>query len=82
LITQDITKFCESLAELYSNLAKPSLDVVIYNLQLARTVGLPGIIALTALVNLSALVLRKCTPPFGKLVAEEQRLEVMLLALH
>jgi ATP-binding cassette subfamily D (ALD) long-chain fatty acid import protein len=31
LITVDVSKFSNHLAELYSNLAKPILDMVIYN---------------------------------------------------
>ncbi len=38
-VTQDVSKFCNSLSDLYSNLAKPVLDVVIYNIQLSRNVG-------------------------------------------
>lgn len=39
-VTQDVNKFCISLADLYSNLAKPMLDVVLYNIQLSRYFGL------------------------------------------
>jgi ATP-binding cassette subfamily D (ALD) long-chain fatty acid import protein len=75
LITQDVNKFCHSLAELYSNLAKPMLDTIIYNIQLAHNVGGEGLFIVSAIVHLSAFFLRKFTPPFGKMVAEEQRLE-------
>ena len=76
LITQDVLKFCESLSGLYSNLAKPALDVLIYNIQLSRRVGLTSLAALTVTVQLSSQILRRFTPPFGKMIAEEQRLEV------
>jgi len=69
-------KFCTSFAELYSNLAKPLLDVSIYNLQLARNVGGDGLFFVNVLVHLSAMALKILTPPFGKLAAEEQKLEV------
>ncbi|KAF9998288.1 hypothetical protein BGZ65_006206, partial [Modicella reniformis] len=74
-ITVDVNKFCTSLAELYSNLAKPILDVIIYNVQLSKSVGGEGLFGVSALLHASALVLRALTPPFGKMVAEEQRLE-------
>ncbi|RYP80397.1 hypothetical protein DL769_002493 [Monosporascus sp. CRB-8-3] len=51
LIAVDVAKFSNSLAELYSNLAKPMLDM------------------------LSANVMRALTPPFGRYVADEARLE-------
>ncbi|OZJ05286.1 hypothetical protein BZG36_01957 [Bifiguratus adelaidae] len=74
-ITVDTTKFCTSLSELYSNLAKPILDVFIYNAQLSRNVGSDSLFGISMIIQLSAVVLRKFTPPFGKMVAEEQRLE-------
>jgi ATP-binding cassette subfamily D (ALD) long-chain fatty acid import protein len=74
-ITVDTMKFSNSLAELYSNLAKPILDVFIYNYQLSRSVGFEGVFIGSLIVNLSSLVMRKYTPSFGKMVAEEQKLE-------
>lgn len=75
LITVDVTKFSNSLAELYSNLAKPVLDMLIYNYQLSRNVGGEGLFAMSLLVQLSANLMRVLTPPFGKYVADEARLE-------
>ncbi|KAI5480239.1 ABC fatty acid transporter [Pseudohyphozyma bogoriensis] len=75
LITQDINKFSNSLAEIYSNVAKPVLDVIIYNYQLSRNVGAEGLIGLTIVVQLSAALLRWATPAFGAYAAEEARLE-------
>lgn len=75
LITVDVSKFSNSLAELYSNLAKPVLDMVIYNYSLSRSVGGEGLFAMGLLVQLSASFMRALTPPFGKYVADEARLE-------
>jgi ATP-binding cassette subfamily D (ALD) long-chain fatty acid import protein len=74
-ITQDVFKFCNSLSELYSNLAKPILDIIIYNIQLAKSVGADGMITLAILTHYSSVLLRTFTPNFGTLVAEEQNLE-------
>ena len=74
-LTQDILKFSNALAELYSNLAKPVLDLVIYNVQLARNVGIEGLTALNIFIHASGFVLRVLTPPFGKMVSEEQRFQ-------
>ncbi|CAO3681337.1 unnamed protein product [Rhizopus stolonifer] len=74
-ITVDTMKFSNSLAELYSNLAKPVLDVFIYNYQLTRSVGFEGVFLGTSIIHLSSLIMRRYTPSFGKRVAEEQRLE-------
>jgi len=75
LITVDVSKFSNSLAELYSNIAKPMLDMCIYNWQLSRNVGGEGLFAMALLVQVSANVMRVLTPPFGRYVADEARLE-------
>lgn len=75
LITVDVSKFSNSLAELYGNLAKPVLDMIIYNYSLSRSVGGEGLFAMGLLVQLSASVMRMLTPPFGRFVADEARLE-------
>ncbi|KPV77782.1 uncharacterized protein RHOBADRAFT_48039 [Rhodotorula graminis WP1] len=75
LIVVDIQKFSTALAEIYSNIAKPVLDVLVYNYQLSRSVGAEGLIALTVIVQASAALLKYATPPFGRYAAEEQRLE-------
>jgi ABC-type uncharacterized transport system fused permease/ATPase subunit len=50
LIAQDVEKFCQVVSELYSNLTKPVLDVVVYNWQLAKNLGINGVIALTVCI--------------------------------
>lgn len=75
LITVDISRFSNSLAELYSNLAKPILDMTIYNYSLSKSVGGEGLFIMSLLVQLSANAMRALTPPFGKYVADEARLE-------
>ena len=75
LITVDVARFSNSLAELYSNLAKPVLDIIIYNYSLSRSVGGEGLFFMSLLVQISASVMRALTPPFGKYVADEARLE-------
>ncbi|CAG8957726.1 hypothetical protein HYFRA_00000062 [Hymenoscyphus fraxineus] len=75
LITVDVSKFANSLAELYGNLAKPTLDMLIYNYSLSKSVGGEGLFFMSLLVQISANVMRALTPPFGKYVADEARLE-------
>lgn len=75
LITVDVSKFANSLAELYGNLAKPTLDMLIYNYSLSKSVGGEGLFFMSLLVQLSASVMRALTPPFGRYVADEARLE-------
>ncbi|KAG0154991.1 hypothetical protein PDIDSM_564 [Penicillium digitatum] len=82
LVTVDVSRFSDSLAELYSNLAKPILDMAFYNYSLSKTVGGEGLFIMSLLVQLSANVMRMLTPPFGKYVADEARLEGEFRFLH
>lgn len=82
LITVDVEKFCFSLSNIYSNMAKPILDTLIYNLQLARNVGGEGLFVVNLLVHVSSAALRALTPPFGKLAAEEQMQEGEFRSRH
>ena len=74
-MTNDIAKFAHSFADLYSNLAKPAFDLVIYNVQLAYNVGFVGLASITMLIHTGTLALRLFTPPFGMLTREQQNLE-------
>lgn len=51
MIVVDVNRFSNSLAEIYSNIAKPILDVVLLNYQLSRNVGAESLIVLTVLVQ-------------------------------
>lgn len=82
LITVDVSRFSNSLAELYSNLAKPVLDMAIYNYSLSKTVGDEGLFIMSLLVQVSANFMRMVTPPFGKYVADEAKLEGEFRSLH
>lgn len=39
LLTTDVDKFCESCTDLYSNIAKPILDIGIYVYKLTSSIG-------------------------------------------
>ncbi|KAG7450156.1 adrenoleukodystrophy protein [Guyanagaster necrorhizus] len=69
MITHDIHKFSTHLAAIYANLAKPTLDVILYNYQLSQNVGAEGLLLLTVLVQSSAALLRYLTPPLGMYTA-------------
>ncbi|KAI8322495.1 putative ABC fatty acid transporter [Martensiomyces pterosporus] len=75
LIAVDIMKFSSSLAEIYSNLAKPTLDAFVYNIQLAKSLGVESLFGIMVIIQMSMGMLRFLTPPFGQLVAQEQKLE-------
>ncbi|KAJ7785876.1 ABC transporter transmembrane region 2-domain-containing protein, partial [Mycena metata] len=94
MITNDIQKFSVHLAAIYSNLAKPVLDVILYNYQLSQNVGAEGLLGLTILVQSTAalrgLVYSDCffslvrylTPPFGMYTAMSAELSGSLRHTH
>ncbi|KAG6335624.1 hypothetical protein ID866_3460 [Astraeus odoratus] len=74
MITHDIQRFSTHLAAIYANLAKPILDVILYNYQLAQNVGAEGLIILTVLIQTSSALLRASTPSFGTYTARSAAL--------
>ncbi|KAF9458333.1 ABC transporter transmembrane region 2-domain-containing protein [Collybia nuda] len=82
MITHDIQRFSTHLAAIYSNLAKPVLDVILYNYQLSQNVGAEGLLLLTILVQSSAVMLRRLTPPFGMYAALSAQLSGSLRHTH
>ncbi|XP_062509989.1 ATP-binding cassette sub-family D member 3-like isoform X2 [Corticium candelabrum] len=75
LLTQDVEKFCNSLADLYSNISKPLLDICIYVKELTGAIGAQGPAFMLAYLAVSGLVLTRLRGPVGGLTVTEQRLE-------
>lgn len=81
-ITQDLTLFCASAANLYSSLGKPFVDICVFNYQLYQSLGPLALTGLLSNYFLTASILRRLSPPFGKLKAVEGRKEGDFRALH
>ncbi|KAI6856433.1 ABC transporter transmembrane region 2 [Hortaea werneckii] len=81
-ITQDLTLFCDSAAALYSSLGKPLIDLVTFNFQLYKSLGPLALSGLLINYFATATLLRKLSPPFGKMKAVEGRKEGDFRALH
>lgn len=81
-ITQDLTLFCASAASLYSSLGKPLVDLCVFNYQLFRSLGPLALTGLLSNYFLTATILRRLSPPFGKLKAVEGRREGDFRGLH
>ncbi|KAG2097053.1 ABC transporter transmembrane region 2-domain-containing protein [Suillus discolor] len=74
-ITADVDAWAESVSGIYGNLMKPSLDLLLFTSQLARSLGFRGTVLLFINYYITAKILRAVTPAFGRLAAVEARLE-------
>ncbi|XP_015930768.1 ATP-binding cassette sub-family D member 3 [Parasteatoda tepidariorum] len=75
LLTQDVDKFCNSVVELYSNISKPLLDIIIFVQRLSSDIGAEGPSLMIAYLILAGLVLTRLRRPIGKMTMTEQKLE-------
>ena len=81
-ITQDLTLFCASAASLYSAIGKPFVDICVFNYQLSRSLGPLAFAGLLGNYFITATLLRRLSPPFGKLKAVEGKREGDFRSLH
>src|SRR3990167_297181 len=75
LLTQDVEKFSQSVADLYSNLSKPILDIIIYARKLTGAIGLQGPSSMLGYLAFSGVFLTWLRSPTGRYTILEQRLE-------
>ena len=75
LLTQDIDKFSENLSHLYSDIAKPLVDIVLFAVKLGQALGSSAPFYMVSYFLVAGMALRFVSPPFGKYTAQEQKLE-------
>ncbi|XP_058032099.1 ATP-binding cassette sub-family D member 3 isoform X2 [Ahaetulla prasina] len=75
LLTQDVEKFCNSVVDLYSNLSKPFLDIVLYIFKLTSAIGAQGPASMMAYLLFSGFILTRLRRPIGKMTVTEQKYE-------
>jgi ATP-binding cassette subfamily D (ALD) protein 3 len=75
LLTQDVERFCQSLSDLYSNISKPILDIIIYAAKLAGTIGGQGPASMLAYLAFSGVFLTALRKPVSRFTVVEQQLE-------
>lgn len=74
-LTQDVDKFCQSMSELYSNISKPILDIIIYAIKLTGAIGLQGPVTMLVYLMFSGVFLTAMRKPVSRYTVDEQRLE-------
>lgn len=74
-ITNDVTKFCDSICGLFSSMGKPFIDLIFFSVYLRDNLGTGAIIGIFANYFVTATLLKRATPPFGKLTTKRTHLE-------
>ncbi|XP_050023461.1 ATP-binding cassette sub-family D member 3 [Dermacentor andersoni] len=75
LLTQDVEKFCGCLTDLYSNLSKPLLDIVLYVRWLSVAIGQEAPGAMLLYLLFAGVILTRMRRPVGRMTIQEQKLE-------
>ncbi|XP_003403063.1 ATP-binding cassette sub-family D member 3 [Bombus terrestris] len=75
LLTTDVDKFCESCTNLYSNIAKPLLDIAIYVYRLTTNLGGETPLIMLSYLIFAGVVITHLRKPIGQMTVKEQRLE-------
>lgn len=81
-LTTDIEKWANSLSNLYSNISKPLLDIILFSRKLNSLIGLEGPSYMIVWYLFTSVLLTFVSPSFGKAYAQEQRLEGDYRACH
>lgn len=74
-ITADVTKFCDFITSLISNLGKPIIDLIIFTIYLRDNLGNLGLIGLFLNYSITGLFLKRKTPDFGKFLKSLSKIE-------
>jgi len=81
-ITSDVDRFSEMFTEVLSQSLKPVVDFMVYSYELSRVQGLTTPLTLYAWYSFASAVSASTLPPYGELVATEQRLEGRFRSAH
>lgn len=81
-LTTDLEKWSGCLSNLYLNLTKPILDIILFSKKLSDLVGWEGPALTVGWYFISGICIKLISPSFGKLTAKEQMLEGDYRAKH
>jgi ATP-binding cassette subfamily D (ALD) protein 3 len=69
IITVDLEKFCDLVFEVYAQISKPLLDIILFSRKLSQTIGYKSPILMTLWYLFAGVIIKKVTPNFGKLMS-------------
>ncbi|RLN95874.1 hypothetical protein BBJ28_00006411, partial [Nothophytophthora sp. Chile5] len=75
LLTVDVERFSNSVADLYSNMSKPVLDIGLYSFKLAASIGVEGPVIMLGYLVASGFFLTWLRQPTSRFTIAEQQME-------
>eukprot|EP01012_Entosiphon_sulcatum_P066473 TRINITY_DN95737_c0_g1_i1.p1 TRINITY_DN95737_c0_g1~~TRINITY_DN95737_c0_g1_i1.p1 ORF type:complete len:698 (+),score=116.21 TRINITY_DN95737_c0_g1_i1:47-2140(+) len=81
-VTADIDTFTSEIGELYCEILKPLVDVVVFTRKLRQQLGVRSPVYLTLYFILTAVIQRRVMPGLGRRVAKLSQLEGMYRVSH
>ena len=81
-LTQDIEKWADNYSQLYSNILKPALDIYLFSKKIKESLGGKAPVLFIVWYIFCGWVMKTFSPPFGTLIAEQQKREGEFRAEH
>ncbi|ODQ48271.1 hypothetical protein PICMEDRAFT_51536 [Pichia membranifaciens NRRL Y-2026] len=66
-VTEDIKRFCDSLTNLFTNVGKPTVDLIFFAIYLRDNIGNLGIFGILLNYFVTGLILKNYSPDFSKI---------------
>ena len=82
IVTVDLEKFCELLFEVYAQISKPLLDIVLFSRKLGQTIGYKAPLIMASWYLGTGYIIKLITPNFGKIMADTMNEEGNFRAGH